>query len=169
MAIKSFIKGLFVAGFLAGATVGANASIIIDPLGTIPGGVTNYTFTPGANGTVDVKFTVGAYPVTDIGLSWLSTTSLLGSTWTLLKGNTVVATEGVVKVLSNYYSSEFNQFLGVGSYTLEFSNQSIKGDNLSLVVTAIPEPATWALMVVGFAAVGFVAYRRRSGASFRLA
>ncbi len=28
-------------------------------------------------------------------------------------------------------------------------------------ITAIPEPATWALMIIGFAGVGFAAYRRR--------
>jgi hypothetical protein len=28
-------------------------------------------------------------------------------------------------------------------------------------ITAVPEPATWALMIVGFAGVGFAAYRRR--------
>lgn len=31
-------------------------------------------------------------------------------------------------------------------------------------VAAVPEPATWAMMIVGFAGVGFVAYRRRQSA-----
>lgn len=34
-------------------------------------------------------------------------------------------------------------------------------------VTATPEPSTWAMMILGFAGVGFLAYRRKS--SFRLA
>jgi hypothetical protein len=29
-------------------------------------------------------------------------------------------------------------------------------------VGAIPEPSTWAMMIVGFAGVGFMAYRRKS-------
>jgi hypothetical protein len=29
-------------------------------------------------------------------------------------------------------------------------------------VAAVPEPATWAMMILGFLAVGFVAYRRKS-------
>jgi PEP-CTERM motif len=29
-------------------------------------------------------------------------------------------------------------------------------------VSAVPEPATWAMMILGFLAVGFVAYRRKS-------
>jgi hypothetical protein len=37
-------------------------------------------------------------------------------------------------------------------------------------VTAIPEPSTWAMMILGFLGVGFMAYRRKSPtAGFRLA
>jgi choice-of-anchor C domain-containing protein len=36
-------------------------------------------------------------------------------------------------------------------------------DNVS--VTAVPEPATWAMMILGFLGIGFVAYRRKSSAS----
>jgi hypothetical protein len=31
-----------------------------------------------------------------------------------------------------------------------------------LEVAAVPEPATWAMMILGFAGVGFIAYRRTS-------
>src|SRR5260370_31887937 len=36
------------------------------------------------------------------------------------------------------------------------------------LVTAVPEPATWAMMLLGFAGVGFVAYRRKAVPTFRL-
>ena len=36
------------------------------------------------------------------------------------------------------------------------------------LVASVPEPSTWAMMVLGFCGVGFLAYRRR-GNSFRLA
>jgi hypothetical protein len=39
-------------------------------------------------------------------------------------------------------------------------------DNVS--VAAVPEPSTWAMMILGFLGVGFVAYRRR-GITFRFA
>jgi hypothetical protein len=29
-------------------------------------------------------------------------------------------------------------------------------------VAAVPEPSTWAIMILGFAGVGFMAYRRRN-------
>jgi hypothetical protein len=38
----------------------------------------------------------------------------------------------------------------------------------SLVITAVPEPATWAMMVLGFAGLGFMAYRRKAQPSLRL-
>jgi hypothetical protein len=38
------------------------------------------------------------------------------------------------------------------------------------VVAAVPEPSTWAMMILGFAGVGFMAYRRRNTqGAFRLA
>ena len=37
------------------------------------------------------------------------------------------------------------------------------------VMTAVPEASTWAMMLLGFAGIGTLAYRRRQGApSFRL-
>jgi hypothetical protein len=36
-------------------------------------------------------------------------------------------------------------------------------------VSAVPEASTWAKMLLGFAGVGFLAYRRRPQAAFRLA
>jgi hypothetical protein len=36
-------------------------------------------------------------------------------------------------------------------------------------VAAVPEPSTWAMMILGFFGVGFMAYRRKSKPTFRLA
>ncbi len=39
----------------------------------------------------------------------------------------------------------------------------------NVVLTAVPEPSTWAMMVLGFAGVGFMAYRRKqNGPAFRM-
>ena len=32
----------------------------------------------------------------------------------------------------------------------------------TLSISAVPEPSTWAMMILGFATIGFIAYRRRS-------
>jgi hypothetical protein len=41
----------------------------------------------------------------------------------------------------------------------DYYNGQFVASNLS--VSAVPEPSTWAMMLLGFAGVGFMAYRRR--------
>jgi hypothetical protein len=36
--------------------------------------------------------------------------------------------------------------------------------NFTEFTAAVPEPSTWAMMILGFAGVGFMAYRRRNSA-----
>ena len=45
---------------------------------------------------------------------------------------------------------------------LAASAQLIEGNYLIQVAEAVPEPSTWAMMILGFAGVGFMAYRRKS-------
>jgi hypothetical protein len=42
-------------------------------------------------------------------------------------------------------------------------------DGTLTISAAVPEPSTWAMMILGFIGVGFMAYRRKSNPSFRLA
>lgn len=64
--------------------------------------------------------------------------------------------------------------VGVGTLTFKINDNGLLGDSFALSwamtcgndviqgqVTAVPEPATWAMMVLGFAGVGFMASRRR--------
>ena len=55
-------------------------------------------------------------------------------------------------------------YSGVGG--LAVTDQNILGGNsgvlVTLSVTAVPEPATWAMMILGFLGMGFVAYRRKN-------
>jgi hypothetical protein len=66
-------------------------------------------------------------------------------------------------------------FLDEGSYYLQISGNAGAtagyGGNFSVTqVAPVPEPATWVLLIAGFAGVGFMAYRKRNGeASFRVA
>jgi hypothetical protein len=36
--------------------------------------------------------------------------------------------------------------------------------NVVGTASAVPEPSTWAMMIVGFLGIGVMAYRRRAGA-----
>jgi PEP-CTERM motif len=42
------------------------------------------------------------------------------------------------------------------------SGPGIPGPGLLPIASAVPEPSTWAMMLIGFAGIGFMAYRRKS-------
>jgi hypothetical protein len=52
------------------------------------------------------------------------------------------------------------QVFDVSTFAVNKSN-SIAGQIVLTSVAPVPEPATWAMMLLGFAGVGFVAYRRK--------
>ena len=46
-------------------------------------------------------------------------------------------------------------------YELNLSNSGVNGVDFVLTA-AVPEPSTWAMMILGFFGLGFIAYRRRN-------
>nr|WP_108515001.1 PEPxxWA-CTERM sorting domain-containing protein [Bradyrhizobium algeriense] len=52
-----------------------------------------------------------------------------------------------------------------GIYTIDLKlfgeNDQLLGD-VSIQVNAVPEPSTWAMLILGFAGIGFMAYRQKS-------
>lgn len=51
-----------------------------------------------------------------------------------------------------------------GIYTFDlklFSSENVQLGDVSMQVNAVPEPSTWAMLILGFAGIGFVAYRRK--------
>jgi hypothetical protein len=61
---------------------------------------------------------------------------------------------------------------GTDTFGVAFTdNRSFAGlDSFSVTnVSAVPEPSTWAMMILGFASVGFMAYRRKSKATLMAA
>ena len=73
------------------------------------------------------------------------------------------------------YSAIFTANAGPYSFTFDFQGTGVPAadfviDNAS--ITAVPEASTWAMMILGFLGVGFMAYRRKAagnGLNFRLA
>jgi PEP-CTERM motif len=69
-------------------------------------------------------------------------------------------------------STDCNGFVTLTSDTL-FTSVTFASDRNSFEITnisAVPEPSTWAMMILGFLGVGFMGYRRKSNhAAFRLA
>lgn len=64
-------------------------------------------------------------------------------------------------------------FVAAANTNLVFAGQVLSGDHGSAIdlvtVSAVPEPSTWAMMILGFLGVGCLAYRRKSGGALRLA
>jgi PEP-CTERM motif len=53
-------------------------------------------------------------------------------------------------------------FLSLSSNDRQFVWHGVDGTTFTSAVSAVPEPSTWAMMLLGFAGVGFMAYRRKS-------
>lgn len=70
-------------------------------------------------------------------------------------GNNVSGVEGngTVRFLGNFNSLSWTNPVREDWYGFNVGFQSI---------AAVPEPSTWAMMILGFAGVGFLAYRRRN-------
>jgi hypothetical protein len=71
----------------------------------------------------------------------------------------------------NFNNLHLVSFLaGVGTDTLDFVITDT-GPPLAFrfEVAAVPEPSTWAMMILGFAGLGFMAYRRKNSPTFRFA
>jgi hypothetical protein len=78
-------------------------------------------------------------------------------------------------LVSSKPSQTWLNFTGVadittaGLYTTSFDfstdlypSKDIVVDQAFVVAGAVPEPSTWAMMILGFAGIGFMAYRRRN-------
>ena len=128
-----------------------------------------YAFVQGT-GVLSQSFT--ATSTSGRGVSWLdSNRSNNGG----LQSYTVSISDGLTTTGLGTYTSNVGAFVARTSspflavsgttYTLSFTGLSNEDrtsfiDNVAL--TAVPEPATWALLIGGFTMVGFAARRRRA-------
>ena len=73
------------------------------------------------------------------------------------------------------YTLETLDFTATGpTATLSFDSTTLNSPYGPVIggvsISAVPEPSTWAMMILGFMGIGFMAYRRKSNSqSFRLA
>jgi hypothetical protein len=106
-------------------------------------------FTPGNNYTITVKVNGDVYSAYNDPDGIFDSHSVLLTQLTYVGG----PTSGYVGL----YDNQPNTTTGSGSGTpMSFSNFSLSG------VSAVPEASTWAMMIFGFAGIGFMAYRRKA-------
>lgn len=112
--------------------------------------ILTYSFTLGSSATVDFDIRDGANSSNAIAI--------------LLNGTTVQSHTGSIPAFDSFDVGSYN--LGAGNHTLSFVNASgtYYLDNFSVSVTAapVPEPETYAMMLAGLGALGFMARRRRA-------
>jgi hypothetical protein len=105
---------------------------------------------------------------TVVSLSTSNPVILSSLNWSVVAGSTywlaAIAPDG------NFAGWNYDSSVGTFAYTFNgqwIVNSSVPRPEASVVGIsgAVPEPSTWAMMILGFAGVGFMAYRRRSTAA----
>ncbi|MGO8909306.1 MAG: PEP-CTERM sorting domain-containing protein [Bradyrhizobium sp.] len=87
--------------------------------------------------------------------------------------NGVVIGSGTTTDFQGFQLVTLSGTLNAGSNTLEFLGLTQLTDQTAFIedvnVAAVPEPSTWAMMILGFAALGFIGYRSKNKAALRTA
>jgi len=107
---------------------------------------------------------------TTVGATYQASFALLGSLDVSLNGNLIFAAntqDWAFYTLDVVATSDFStlEFSTPGFDMFNFrpnSGPSSGVDAVSFEVAAVPEPSTWAMLILGFAGIGVMAYRRRS-------
>ena len=117
-------------------------------------------------GTVSILITVAA-PVTAFSLNFGTFDGF--DVAFLINGHTITSgSTGDINKLDSSFYYQPNDFFGVSDLTpfttvlvsSEDENLYLNNVAFGAAVSAIPEPSTWAMMMLGFAGLGFLAYRR---------
>ena len=93
----------------------------------------------------------------DGDVSFNGTTNTLGTlldTATFPAGRTNATVGPVLNTVGTALTADAQQYMITFSAPIESANDTIQ------TTTAIPEPSTWAMMLLGFAGLGFVSYRK---------
>jgi hypothetical protein len=167
----SFSYDTSIAGFNTGANTSYNGATLSAtlPSGVVSSGPSTTTTTIQHNALADQLFLSASLIFSSLvgpDLETLGAVSLYDPTGTAFSSvdlptsidlNTFSSKTYTVQEDAYYiYSVAPDTNIGfVGSRFINF-------DLTSLSVAAVPEPSTWALMLVGFAGIGFMAYRRKS-------
>jgi hypothetical protein len=167
--------------------VAAVALYSINPARASTIGVTGVTFTlgesPVVNGTETFSLQIHLSPPANgaLGNGVFGTIDLEPGDGQLFAINVPVGTSAgtfsqqVTYIAPGTYTPSYS-FVGTAQETANFGytvpdNESINvsGDFAQVTISAVPEPSTWAMMLLGFAGIGFMAYRRKSKAAFMAA
>ena len=148
--------------------------------GAQPAGTSGNYLSVLGGGTENVSF---AAPLTSFSFFWGSidtynkvTVDLLGGGTQVFTGSDIATQFGVsngIQATGCQVPDNCNRYFTFsgtgGSQITGFSLYSESNSFEITNVSAVPEASTWAMMILGFLGVGFLAYRRRPSARLRLA
>jgi hypothetical protein len=122
---------------------------------------------PGTNDTINVDFSANALTFTFETAASRSPGTFNGPEFTVLSGNPFDPISSVV--ISG--GQTVNAAIVGGVLEVNWQNQLFaQGDTVVVNFSpAVPEPSTWAMLLLGFAGVGFMAYRRKTKAALMAA
>ena len=183
--MKKLVVGLLGAVAALGAASSANAAVMIVNSGTTVDVTGPTTLDGGLNFSLGYSDSGSSSPFIET-LPWtntlsgiygitLSTTAAVAGgandvdiTAAFLSGGSILGSLGLTPDGDNTDLNEdysLNALLGSGTYTLTIQGTrgttGSFGGNVAFTAAAVPEPATWAMMLFGFGAVGFAMRRRR--------
>ncbi len=115
----------------------------------------------GSIGTISQTFATIAGKTYTLSLDY--TQNLSGKTADVILGSTTLTT----LIGTSTWQSWSTTFIGTGSPTTLTIAEVVGGNNGGIVldnisVTAVPEPASWAMLITGFGMVGYGLRRRRT-------
>jgi hypothetical protein len=165
-------KSALVVGLLTAVTVSAaRADVIVGTLAfagsgqfwspasiTTPGA---FSYSDAAN-TDTASFSGNTLTITDV-----VTTS--ATNWEMTFTDTTKAFTSLTLVSSNF-SPTITDNLSAGTITVDWAGTLTPGTETAVFTfsNGVPEPSTWAMVLLGFAGLGFAGYRqaKKKGASF---
>jgi hypothetical protein len=89
--------------------------------------------------------------------------------FTYIDNNPISPTE-LLNYIQTFRGTANDFFFGAGAASQYMLNLVAADGETATISSAVPEPSIWAMIVLGFCGVGFMAYRRRqNGPAFRIA
>lgn len=141
---------------------------------SVPDGLTvAYTNDGAISQTVSTTAVAGVTYVLQVDVGFRKDFQDPGTVLLGINGNFVPAT-GTALQLSGDWSTYTASYTATAAdagkpITISLDSPNIQGDWDNVRLSAVPELSTWMMLLLGFAGVGFAGYRRKAGASFRLA